>query len=402
MLSFTLIFSFTGNLVNANDADSQTKKAMIVVPGLLASGLFYRGEGCIKYSKNESIWIPMDVNHKRRILKGLIKLGLFTGDICCDENGQVLNKDIGAPEVTEKFPFETDSNIAKYAVDGSCKKLIDTLSTKYPDQDVFMYSYDWRRNIEKASEDLAQIIRKYDQVVLIGHSLGGIVSCKAAMKLKETGDLNKISKFISVAVPYNGATQPFYVLNSGIYTRYNSKARSIIIKLLSIDKISKKVAKNYEIVFQLLPNKAYFERAGKGYLNKDGKNLNYEETLEFIKNCTFSKKHDGTVKWFANEPQILLESLIDKDGKHILNYLDYHLIVGQGVDTMAEFDCNLNNKIIKYVDGDGTVALNESAIPFENISKDKIFKVNVKHQEALSDDKVIENIMDMIFNSNKN
>lgn len=402
MLSFTLIFSFTGNLVNANDTDSQTKKAMIVVPGLLASGLFYRGDDCTKYYKNESIWIPMDLNYKQRVLKGIIKLGLFSGDICCDENGQVLNKDIGALKENVKFPYEADSNIAKYAVDGSCKKLIDTLSAKYPDQDVFMYSYDWRRDMEKASEDLAQIIRKYDQVVLIGHSLGGIVSCKAAMKLKETGDLNKISKFISVAVPYNGATPAFYVLNSGIDTRYDPTARKILIKLLGIDRLSKNIAKNYEIVFQLLPSKVYFERASRGYLNKDGKNLNYNETLEFIKNCAFSKKHDGTVKWFANEPQLLLDSLVDKDGKHILNYLDYHLIVGQGADTMAEFDCNLNNKIIKYVDGDGTVALNESAIPFENISKDKIFKVNFKHQEALSDDKVIENIMDMIFNSNKN
>ncbi len=399
IISFTLVFSFIANFGIAKADDQPKNKAMILVPGLFASGLFYRGEDCAKYYKNEAIWIPMDTNYKWRVAKGITKFELFNSDLGCDENGELLNKDIGVFKENESFPYEVDSNIAKYAVDGSGKNLIDTLTAKFPDRKVFMYNYDWRRDIEKAAEDLAQTIRQYDEVVLIGYSLGGIVSCKAAMKLKESGDLNKISKFISVAVPYNGTTQPFYVLNSGMYV--GNDLRGKFIKFLGIHNIVKEIAKNCEIAFQMLPSEKYFERAEEGYLNKDGKVLNYSETLDFIRNCEFSKKSDGTVKAFLSNPQVLFESLVDKDGKHILNYLDYHLVVGCGVDTISKFDCNLSAPVVsKYVDGDGTVALKESAIPFDGIDSSKIFKVKASHQQVISDNRVVEDIVNVISGSN--
>ncbi len=395
-----LLFSYGVNCQCAKLEETAKNKAVIVVPGTFASGLFYSGETCTKYYKNEAIWMPLDDKSKWRMVKGVAKFKFFYEDLSCDENGNPVNENIGLPLKNENFPYQTDADIAKYGVGNSCKKLIDTLTEKFADYKVFLHNYDWRLDIDKAAESLTEEIQKYDEVILIGYSLGGLVACKSAVQLQKLGQLRKITKYVSVAVPYNGTVEPFYVLNKGMITENDFMGK--VIRILGIQNIIKYMAKNCCTTYQMLPSKDYFKKAKNGYITDiKGKTLNYDETLEFLKNCSFAKKANGNIKYFLNEPQKIYDSLI-VGGKHILNFLDYHIIAGCGLSTMSELRLNPQKQdevIINYVDGDGSIALNESAIPFDNIDDSRIFKVKGRHQFLIGDDKVIKNIINIIKDS---
>lgn len=401
LFSVILLFSVCIGCATVKSEETSGSKAIIVVPGLFSGGLFYRDKTCRKYYKNEAIWMPLDSKSKWRMLKGVAKFKLFNKDLFCDENGNPINKNIGLALENEEFPHPVDANVAKYSVGDSCRKLVDSLTEQFKDYEVILHNYDWRLDINKAADSLTKEIQKHDEVILIGYSLGGIVSCKSAVKIKELGQLDKIKKYISVAVPYNGTVEPFYVLNKGMLTENDFMGR--VIRFLGIHNIIKNMAKNCGITYQMLPSKEYFKRAQRGYItNTKGKTLDYDETLEFLKNCSFMKKTDGSTKAFLNEPHKLYDGLI-VDGKHILNFLNYHIIAGCGLDTMSEIGIGLkkssNIRIKNYVDGDGSVAFNESAIPFDGIDNSRIFKVKGRHQFLIGDDKVIKNIIDTIKNN---
>ncbi|GMB10324.1 MAG: hypothetical protein NkDv07_0125 [Candidatus Improbicoccus devescovinae] len=405
------IFSFAINFCDyqVRAVEAQVKnKAVMLIGGAFSNGLFERDESGIKYNKNESIWMPLDNNNKYRMVKGVIKFKLFHKDLSTDENGKLINKNIGLPLKDEKFPHEVDANVAKYGVGNCYKKLIDNLNEKFPDYNTFLYNYDWRLDINKTSKKLTKEIQKYDEVILIGYSLGGLIACKSAVELKKLGKLNKIKKYISIAVPYNGTVEPFYVLSKGMTTENDFMAK--IIRFLGIPNIVKNLAVNAASTYQMLPSKTYFDRAKTGYITntKTGGTLNYKQTLEFLKNCSFAKKSDGSLKRFLNQPPIYDRFFVNtrKYKTHILNFLDYHIIAGYGLDTMSELTPDIKNKnqldikINKYLDGDGTIAFHESAIPFDGIAETRIFKIKARHQFLIENDKVIENIINKIEDTN--
>lgn len=387
----TLLLTINANQVFGSD-ETPKDKAIIVVPGTFASGLFYRGETCTKFNKNEVIWMPLG-DDMWRLLKGITKFMFCYEDLFCDEDGNSINKNIGVPLENEKFPNHVDEETAKYGVGNAYKNLINSLTDQFKDYKVFLFNYDWRFSADKSAAQLTEEIKKYDEVILIGHSFGGNVACKSAVQLEKMGQLEKIKKFIGIAVPFNGTVEPFYVLNKGMVTDNDLIGK--VIKLLGIPNIVKNMAKNCEPTYQMLPNEDYFKVAEKGYItDKDGKTLNYNETLEFLKDCQFAKKSDKSTKHFLTNLKKV------NDDKNILKLLDYHIIAGCGINTMSEIFIDSKNQenitIKRFVDGDGTIALNESATPFNDIEDKRIFKVNGRHQFLASDCKVIENVINTI------
>ncbi|MDR2074193.1 MAG: hypothetical protein LBP36_02365 [Oscillospiraceae bacterium] len=402
LFAVTLAFSFNARAEGTQLETASKNKAIIVVHGTVAGGLFYRDETCTKYYKNEAVWMPIDDQNKWRMIKGVAKFKLFYEDLFCDEDGNPLNQKIGLSLENQKFPHEVDEKIAKYGVWYAHKTVIDTLTEEFPEHEVFLHNYDWRLDLDIAAESLTKEIEKYDEVTLLGYSLGGIVSCKSAIQLYSLGKIDKIKKFITLATPYNGTMESLYVLEKGMQTENDFMSK--VIEFLNIPSIISKMSHNCRNTYYMLPSKDYFERAKDGYVTTDskGKAFDYEETLKFLKSRDYAKKSDGTNKPFLNKLNNVYDNLF-VDGKHILNFLDYHLIVGCGLDTMSKMSVNPKKhgdiKILEYVDGDGSIALNESAIPFDGIEDNRIFKAKGRHQFLIGDSKVVENIVSTIKNS---
>ncbi len=397
-----VLFSICSSaFAEGNDTENKSR-AIIVVPGVLSSGLFYNGETNSRYYENEALWLGI-TNSKIRSLKAIFKLLNYNNDLYCDENGIPSNKNVGL-SCNNNFPTIYDEQIFKYGVFSCYKTALDLMeknfgkNTPYHSK-VLLYNYDWRLDCSKNAKLLTSEIMKYDEVTLIGYSLGGLVSCKSACELLEQGEMHKIKSFISVAVPYNGTIEPLYVLENGMVT--GDSFMDSIIRFLGVPKIVKNIAYNCPAMYQLFPTRKFFEKSPRGYIHSDSNsNADYDSTIEKISAKSWYKKHDGTNKKFLDSADKFHRSLYINN-RHIIDYLDSYFIVGTGYRTMCELDLaqssDQKTTISKFTDGDGTIPLNYSATPpLEILDDSKIFTVKSKHNEVFNNVSAINHMIDLI------
>lgn len=398
LLSILFLFSFD-NLCFAQEPI--TKKAIIFVPGVLTSGLFYNGSDSSVYKDNEAIFLSPDSKNKVRNVTGIKKFLSHHTDIFCDDNGCPINEKIGISR-SDNFPSEFDKSIAKYGYGDACKKIMQFLSKTYDirnngNYNVIFFNYDWRLDCTHNADLLKNTILDYDEVVLIGHSCGGLISCKAARELYDIGQLDRIKKFISLATPFNGSVDSFYMLEGGIRTTNDVIGQ--LIKKMHIDEIFKNFSSNCIATYQLLPTKRYFLYSPSGYIESSNEaKLTYNDTVDFIKSQDYYKDKEGNSKKHLEVAEKFHDALYLDDDTHILSKLDTYLIVGYGYDTVAKISLNNNSvDVAGCTDGDGTVALNESAI-LDGIDKGRIFKFNCEHSQIVKDDNIL-NLMAEIIQS---
>jgi len=77
-------------------------------------------------------------------------------------------------------------------------------------QDLFVFGYDWRKNINLLADDLFDFIESKtpesgDKVYLVGHSMGGLVSRAYAQKHGTT----KVEKIITIGSPHQGLLETY-------------------------------------------------------------------------------------------------------------------------------------------------------------------------------------------------
>ncbi|MDQ5984147.1 MAG: hypothetical protein RUMPE_01183 [Eubacteriales bacterium SKADARSKE-1] len=401
-LSFFLFLSVSMLLVPTNvfaiDKDRK-EKAIIIVPGVLSSGLFYNGEKNYKYDENEVVWLGVGES-KMGTIKSVGKLIMYYKDLFCDDNGIPVNDKIG-PAVQRDYTRSPECDIAKYGILNSCKKLVNELDKNWGinnggEYHIVLNSYDWRLSCAENAKLLTEKILKYDEVVLIGFSCGGLICCKSATELLAKKELSKIKAFISVGVPYQGAPSTLDVIENGMFNSDSAEDRNA--RFWGISDIIKEISHNCQSTYELLPTKNYFER-GKGYIceNSD-QNLDYSQTLEQLRTRNWSKKKDGTNKDFYEKAEKFHEGLY-VNGKHIVNFMNSYFIAGIGLKTISKILVNKASndtaKVIEYADGDGTVPFYESAVPNGKTDED-IMKVNSKHNEILNDENALKCIVNII------
>lgn len=403
--SLIIIIFFSIGSVFSKENDNKNR-AIIIVPGILSCGLFNSGERTSIYHHNEVIWITASKRHPIESLKSAYKFIKYKNSLYCDDNGNPIDKNIGPPS-DDLFLKESDKNVAKYGVLSIYNQAINMLDYQFGYQTPYkcktiLYNYDWRLDCSKNAKLLTNEIMKYDEVILIGYSLGGLVSCKCACNLLEMGEIHRIKTFISVATPYNGSPLALFMLENG--TNTGSRLLDKVIKLLSISEIIKNVAKNCPSVYQLLPNHNFFEKNPNGYIFNDSKKwLGYNDTVKLIKDKSWYKKTNGDNKTFLETADSFHKSLYI-DNKHIVNYLNSYFIVGAGIKTPTKLKLtpSLKQKVVicGFANGDGTVPLEDSAMPpVLNINEDRVFKVKSKHSSMFKTSRVIKQLISLISNS---
>jgi hypothetical protein len=96
------------------------------------------------------------------------------------------------------------------------------------------------------------------------------------------------------------------------------------------------------------------------------------------------------------------KDLFIKD-KHILDYVNNkYFIVGEGYDTPSEItiDKNLDFSISKYSNGDGTVELDNSAIPKLSYNNDlHLYKIKTLHSFIFYNSEFINRVTYIIRNN---
>lgn len=395
---FSLLFV---NAYSKNDTGDKKNKAIIVVPGVLASGLFYNGKSNLKYSENELLWMGVS-GSKAQTLKAASKFLLYYKDLFCDESGIPVNKNIGVSKSTN-YVYESDSQTANFGILSLFEKMLGELDKNFGinnggEYKIVFHSYDWRLDCAENSKFLTKEIMKYDEVILVAHSMGGLVSCKSATELLEKNELHRIKAFVSLGVPYNGATDSLYLLEKGYLT--GSPIIDRMSQTMGFPEIIKELACNCVAIYELFPTEEFFKRSNSGFVcSVKNEPLSYEDSIRFTKSRSWAKRSNGLTKGHLERAENFHKSLYI-NGEHIVNFMNSYFIVGSGLRTMDKIlinkDIKNNAAVVSYVDGDGTVALNESAIPSGKSLKD-VTKVYCQHTEMVGDELTIKHVVNTIY-----
>ena len=144
-------------------------------------------------------------------------------------------------------------------------------------QNFWIFPYDWTQSNRESGRRLAQFIRnilsaypQWQQVDIVSHSMGGLVT-RVAAKL----DSAPIRRTVYIASPHFGSPKAFFVLHRKIrFSVFRGFFRNLIGDLawrwylhglahtgsLNLEKEIKGMACQLDSVFELLPDRFYFEQ----------------------------------------------------------------------------------------------------------------------------------------------
>ena len=375
------------------------EKAIIIVPGIGCSTLHYLGKTnniykhgeCVFFRGNFDTWTLLEL--KNHAVKALANYKL----LACNSNGEPIYKNIGLLENYDNVdPYDVE--ISKYGFSLFFKNLILYLENKYGKNtdykyDIFLFNYDWRLDNNYNGERLYKVLKEYDDgVIIIGYSMGNLITLKAAKMLYEENDIDRIKLFLSTFPVYNGSTQAVYFLKKG--TILHNSLFNILNKIYKVDLILAFLTRNYPSMYQLIPTKEFSKR-NKGFMiDNNNLKLNYRQSMNYL------KKDKNLNQKLINQAIKFHEDLYVND-KHILNYIkNKYFFIGCGYETSDTLKINRNNnKEIShhfFSDGDGTVNYKLSAYPPCECNSENILLFKTDHTNAYKNTDFLVELTDLI------
>lgn len=298
----------------AGEATATSRKAIVVIPGVGGSRLTADGQ---------IVWISNEASK-------LDKLACYTDGSSKKTVGTLGNNDgIYGPYDTYGFLY---------------RRLATKFSSTY---DVLFFPYDWRLSNNTTANKLASALNAYDEVVLVCHSMGGLVASKYLMT---ASNRSKVSKLITIGTPFQGAPHLVYVAESGDF--------NILFLVSGVAPNVINLVQNFHATYQLAPTAEYTEGYITNYDIKYGKEDS--DTYTYARPWAMN---GSSVKRMRNDATSFHASLYTNN-THIANsnLVDTYRIVGNGKDTIRRVIYR-DGKFIaveRANSGDGTVPI-ESA-----------------------------------------
>ncbi len=242
-------------------------------------------------------------------------------------------------------------------------------------EDFYIWNYDWRKPLSEIVANLnsfiGQKVNPDEKVVLVGHSLGGLVSRIWAEDNKNDSRLDKV---ITLGSPHLGVVEAYEAWNGGQISDL-SKVSSIAFKVLlklqgSTTKTDMEVVRKYTPSVQdLLPT---FD-----FVSKNGVNLTNDK-LE-TKNIFLENKNNESVDFGINLKLFVGKNYKTMDSIELKDNNLFDKILGIWPDG------RINN--FTYTDsGDGTVLIKSA-----NYNKNDFVKVDSKHGDIVN--KTVNQVM---------
>ncbi|MBJ8070533.1 lipase/acyltransferase domain-containing protein [Bacillus cereus] len=147
------------------------------------------------------------------------------------------------------------------------------------------YPYDWRFSLLDIVDDFVEFIvgisaEKDDDIILIAHSMGGVLSKLAILKLQEMGLAHLIKKMVTIGTPWKGSPDAYKVLEYGEPGIYSSFSQ--ILSMFD-DQKTRSLARKLPSVYQLLPSEEYYRSPyGNFIIGAEKDSLIYDEVKSKI------------------------------------------------------------------------------------------------------------------------
>ena len=397
-------------IVTAKNTDKKTlfkdikvyklpRKAIIVLPGIVASRLYEN----VDNKRGDRWWEPK-----------WYEAPLYINNLRLDENGISANRVIPEYAVVDnkgnRIYQKIQNNNQEYGAENTYGKLVNSLYDRFGRQyDIYFYSYDWRMSNTVTAKYLEQFIddKGYNKVILIAHSMGGVLASEYLRR--NTENLSKVEKLITLGTPYLGAPKALYTLETGNFL-------DNAIKNFFAKKLFKPVVKNFYSVYELLPTENYFRLSGTGYVKRLDKNiytkksgirvvntikdLNYNETYSLIAKREWATNNKNLLKPMLPNSEIFHRGIFQN--KHITNSVDFYAIIGYGKNTIMKLKESFINNEYKSTDvlnvlntGDGTVPVISATIG-NTIDKNRDYFINEEHAKLAGNQNVIDFVCNII------
>jgi pimeloyl-ACP methyl ester carboxylesterase len=253
------------------------------------------------------------------------------------------------------------------------------------------FSYDWRHDITQHVDKLLARLLELSQkgpVTIVAHSMGGMLAKLGIQALDEIGQTKAVNKLITLGTPWFGSADAFKALaygEPGVFPRWYQAAKFLD------DKKTRKIARQFPAVYQLLPSKKYYGHAdGKFLKSKTEVNLSYEDMLQRAQQYYNNGNPLKSVDIWKSYMEKLQEAMLQPLPQNI----EHDCLIGVGCPTVytlpdkAFMDKRFffKGKVV-FKNGDGVVPL-FSAIPeHQNM---ELYYVESEHVELCSNKNTIE------------
>ena len=347
------------------------KKAYVMVPGIMGSEMYTRDSNVPSgpssyFSNNTKIWDPTD----GQVIASASYIPLA---LKCSTSGSPVYatgpKFESSLLVTPKgSTINNPQNIStQYGALDIFRNLYQALynePTIHNNGDIVLYEYDWRKDPYDTANDLYNFlvnIKGYTDITLIGYSMGGLVSSHLVRNLYDNGQMDLITKYISVNVPYLGSPLAPRIYRDGKFLNGGGLLNMIGNHAMCLGITM--IAPNIKTLYALTPPSQYFEP----YLIPDGSSVPYST-------------YANTMSWLAgnldNWNSTLYTSIKNNQsrlfigGTHITQFLsDAYYIIGTGESTTQTIKVHfpLLSYIWEFVEqktnaGDDTVPMSSATI----------------------------------------
>lgn len=278
-------------------------KAMILIPGLMASALF-------NAETDEAIWSPKgflnlvgEFDDNLSALDAKYEGNTYNNSEYNEEKNSLLQNllikymgcdDEGVPNTTVRVANMSSENPADAF--GGMSYLYEDLYSKYRNQyDIVVWQYDWRQSNVESARHLEDFIEKcgWNKVQFYTHSMGGIV---VSNYLKEASNRDKVELFMPFGAPLLGSMD-------AVTNLFSEDALAFVkdlFKGMGINFNLAEVARLIPSVYELLPTKEFFALYSEGdspiFIN--GAPATYQQFMQNLLSQTWVKGSDGEIKDF--------------------------------------------------------------------------------------------------------
>ena len=213
-------FIFDGVLKDMYVSDNDP---IILIPGIMGSKL-YLEKDC-----NSCVWPEVEAIDVKD----------------CIQNETLYVK---PPAIQNKLYSTRD-----YGAQNCMEDLVNYMCKQFPDRDVYVFNYDWRKSNRESAKSLHEFIDSLDtdSVDIVAHSMGGIVT--SAYFADYNGA--KVDKVITCGTPYEGA--PHCIEAIADWSVANNNFYDII---LGIKGLTKSIKSQFSGVAELVPTKNYVSK----------------------------------------------------------------------------------------------------------------------------------------------
>ena len=279
-----------------------------------------------------------------------------------------------------------------YGIMNYYQPLYNTLNQEYGSEyQILFFPYDWRLSCSTAASQLATATSAYDELILVAHSMGGLV---ASSFCSIASYRSKVDKLITLGTPFTGAPKLIYVAETGDFDPW------VTVAALGRNTV-KDLVQNFHCTYQLAPTERYSSgdyisvyRDTASYVNYGGTSArSYYSTRPW---ATVS----GTVKPMYAAANAVHNSFL-VSGVHIANgnLVDTYKINGRGIETISKIVYDENGNYLNFEvtnNGDGTVPRFSASNTQYILESNGIYEVDADHMGLIDNDQVNNRIKQII------